>query len=113
ALEAVLEDLHVAGTIHRLDGVNPVVGRLGEKHVLAELFPVPRLLPERDVHELRRVDFVVAGGALTLPHVADQALEDTPALRVPEDGARRLLLQVEEIELAADAPVIALLRLLQ
>ena len=113
AAQAVLEDLHVPRAVHGLDGVQPLVRGLGEKHVLAELLQVPGLLPQSRVHELRRTDFFVAGGALALAHVGDQRLEHGPALGMPEHRARRLLLQMKEIELLADAAVIALLRLLE
>ena len=46
---------------------------------------------------------------LPLAHVADQLLEDLPALGMPEHRARRLFLQVEQVELAADAAMVALL----
>src|SRR4029077_16568283 len=53
-----------------------------------------------------------ARGALTLAHVTDQGLKYEPAFGMPEHRSRRLLLQMKEIKLAADAAVIALFRLL-
>ena len=50
---------------------------------------------------------------LPLAHVGDQLLEDLPALRMPEHRARRLFLQMEQVELAADAAMVALLGLLE
>ena len=89
-LQPLVEDLDVPGAIHRLDGIDPLVRRLRHVHVLAELLDVPGLHPQLAVHDLRRVHFLVAGLALPLPHVADQLLEQRPALRVPEHGARAL-----------------------
>ena len=50
ALDAALEDLHVAGAIHRLDRVMPAVLGLRGEHVLAEGLPMARCLPEHAVH---------------------------------------------------------------
>ncbi len=67
--------------------------------------------PQRLVENLRRVDFrVVAGQAAA--HVSDQRLEDGPALGVPEHYPRAFLLEVKQIELAAQLAVVALLGLL-
>ena len=113
AADALLEDLHVARAVHRLDGVQPLVRRARHEHVLAELLQVARLLPQRGVHDLRRVDFLEAGALLRLAHVADQALEDAPALGMPEHRAGRLFLHVEQVELAADLAMVALLGLFE
>ena len=88
-------------------------GRLGHEHVFAEIRDVTGLHPQLAVHDFRRVDLQVPRRVLALAHVGDQLLEQRPALRVPEHRARRLLLQMEQVELLADAPVIALLRLLE
>ncbi len=63
--------------------------------------------------ELRRVDLLVPAGTQQPPHVALDLLVDEPALLVPEHHARRLFLEVEEIELAPEAPVVAPLGLFQ
>ena len=47
AAQPVLEDLHVPRAVHGLDGVDALIGRLGEVHVLAELLQVPGLPPQR------------------------------------------------------------------
>ncbi|MDF9793714.1 hypothetical protein M2440_004415 [Methylorubrum extorquens] len=113
----MLEDLHVAGAVHRLQGEPALVlgllaGGLGREHVLAVPAPVAGGLPQRFVEDLRRVHLgVVALQAAA--HIGDQLLEDRPALGVPEHDARPLLLEVEEIHLLAQPPVIAALGLLQ
>ena len=62
-LQAVLEDLHVPGAVHRLDRVDAlvVVAMLREEHHLAILLHVAGGDPQRGIHELRRVDLDVAG----------------------------------------------------
>ena len=109
----MLEDLDVARAVHGLDGVEPLVRGLGEIHVLAELLHVARLPPELRVHELRGAHLLVPGGGLPLAHVPNERLEHGPAPRMPEHRARRLLLQVKQVEVLADAAVIALLRFLE
>ena len=58
ALDALVEDLHVAGAVHGLERVHPLLVRvllvdLRDEHVLAVLVPVARGLPELAVDDLR------------------------------------------------------------
>src|SRR5262245_2991499 len=107
--QAVLEDLDVAGAVHRLDGeLALVLGHRGE-HVFAEGLPMAGGLPQRLVQELRAVHFAIADRILPPAHVIDESLEQLPAFRMPEDDAGTLLLEVEEVHLASELAVIALL----
>jgi hypothetical protein len=101
----------VARAVHRLERVGALL-RLGEEHVVLVVVPVPGLLPQRHVQDLRAAHLAVAGVAVDLAHVLLDRLPQRPALRVPEDQARRLLLQVEQVLLLRDPPVVALLGLL-
>ncbi len=113
ALQAVLVDLHVAGAVHRLAAEDALVGQHGREHVLAVVLPVARKLPEVLLHHVGRVDLHVAGALLRAAHVGDQGLEQRPALRMPEHRARRLLLEMEKVHLAAELAVVALLGFLE
>src|SRR5438552_951957 len=98
--------------VHRLE-TEDLVFRLHEEHVLAEVLPVPRLLPELLVDEDRRRDLRIAA---RIERLADEPLElahDRPAVGQPERRARRHLVEDKEIELAPELAVVALLRLLQ
>jgi len=64
--------------------------------------------PQGLVEDLRRVDFTVVAGEPSA-HVGNQALEDAPALGMPEHHAGTFLLEVKQIEFAAQLPVVALL----
>ena len=64
-------------------------------------------LPQRTVEHLRRVDFLVTAGLLAPTHIADQRLEQRPALGVPEHRARAFLLEVEQPHLASEPAMIA------
>ena len=113
ALQAVLEDLHMARAVHRLERepalvLGLVAGRLRREHVLAIPVPVAGGLPQRLVEDLRRVDLAVVAGQAPA-HIGDQRLEDGPALGVPEHHARAFLLEMEQVELAAELAVVALL----
>ena len=111
--QPLLEDLHVAGAVHRLDRIDALVRGLRREHVFAEFFPVARSLPKTAIHELGTVDLLEARGLLFLAHVADQRLEDAPALRMPEHRTGSLFLHVKQIEFAADLAVIAFLGLFE
>src|SRR5215210_2514065 len=108
----MLEDLDMAGAVHRLEHEGALVLRLGNEHILAERLPMARGLPQRLVENLGRVDlFVIL--IEPPPHISDQLLEDRPALWVPEDDARSLLLEVKQVHLAPEPAVVAALRLLE
>ena len=68
--------------------------------------------PQLEIDELRRVDLDIARVGLPAADVVLENLEQRPALGMPEHRARRLLLEVEEVHLAAELPVVAFLRLL-
>src|SRR3546814_356869 len=110
--DLLLEDLHVTGAVHRLHSQDALLG-LGDEHVLVELLPVSRGLPQRAVDELRCPHLDVAGGLQAAAQVGLHRAVARPALRVPEHRSGGLLLQVEEVHLPPEAPVIALLGLLQ
>ncbi|MNS68801.1 hypothetical protein D3C72_1020910 [compost metagenome] len=110
--QAVVEDLHMARAVHRLDRVVALL-RLRDEHVLLVVLPVAGLFPERTVHHLRRAHLVVAGFAQAAAHVLLDGLPHLPALRVPEHHARRLFLQVEQVERLAQLAVVALLGFFQ
>jgi hypothetical protein len=122
AAKPLVEDLHVAGAVHRLqreDALLVVFEEfaqaflvLAQIHVLAELLPVARRLPQLAIDELRRLHFLIAGGVELPSQVALQRAPERPALRVPEHHARGFFLLVEEAHLAAEAAVVALFGLL-
>ncbi len=98
--------------VHRLEPPGLALV-LDEEHVLAELLPVAGGDPELRVVDQRRLHLDVAA-ARVLP--AAEILERVPdhhALRVPERRARRVLVEVDEVELDAEAAMVAPLRLLE
>ena len=107
------EDLHVSGAVHGLEREHPAVLGLRGEHVLAERLPVAGRLPQAAVHELRGVDLDVAGRALTLADVVDEPAKEPLALRMPERGPRRLVLEMEQIHLAPEPAMVAALGLLE
>ena len=107
ALDALLEYLHVARAVHRLQREQPVLRRLGHEHMLAELLPMARGLPERAVEELRRLHLDISVRIEAHAHIVFADAEQRPALGHPEDRAGGLFLQVEQAHLAPDAAVVA------
>jgi predicted TIM-barrel fold metal-dependent hydrolase len=97
ALLAVVEDLHVARAVHRLDGQDLALDRLAREHVLAELLPVAGALPQLAVQHLGRLDLDVAVGVQPAAHVGLHRAVQRPALGVPEDHPLGLFLHVEEV----------------
>jgi len=73
---------------------------------------VTRLLPQRAIDDLRRLHFLVAMLADDPAHVLLDLLPQRPTLGMPEHHARCLVLDMEEIELATELAVVALLSLL-
>src|SRR5437016_3664154 len=98
--------------VHRLERkpalVLGLVARgLRREHVLAVPVPVARGLPQDLVENLRRVDLAIVAGQPPA-HIGNDRLEDGPALGMPEHHARTFLLEVEEVELAAEPAMVAL-----
>src|SRR5260370_26979104 len=67
-----------------------------------------RGFPQSLVEDLWRVALAVIAGE-PAAHIGDQSLEDGPALGVPEHHARAFLLEMEQVELAAEFAMVALL----
>ena len=117
--QAVLEDLDMAGAVHRLQRIDALVLRLGvvaggarHEHVLAIPAPMAGDFPQVLVEHLRRADLLIVGGEAAA-HVGDQGLEQRPALGMPEHRARPLLLEMEQVHLARELAVVALFGLLE
>ncbi len=107
------EQEHVPGTVHRLDPERrPVLAR-DQEHVLAERLPVPRRLPQLLVVDQRRLHLDVAPPLVLAPPQRLELVEDDHPLRMPERRPRRVLVEVEEVELHAETAVVTALRLLQ
>ena len=69
--------------------------------------------PQLPVHQLRRVHLEIAGVGLTAADVVLQRLEQRPALRMPEHRAGRFFLEMEQVHLAAEPAMVALLGFLE
>src|SRR6266581_892704 len=110
-VQALVVNQKVSGTVHRLDRVVALL-RLGGEHVFPVVLPVARFLPQAAVQDLRAVHFEIAVVPVDATHVLLDLLPDRPALRMPEHHARGFFLEMEKIQLRAQPPVVALLRLL-
>ncbi|EKD61350.1 MAG: hypothetical protein ACD_54C00275G0001 [uncultured bacterium] len=111
--QALIEDLHMAGAVHRLQRVDAFfLGtffvHLDDEHILAVGFPVAGFLPQHTVNHLRRLDFLIARRLLTAAHVIFKLAIHRPAVRVPEHHAGGFVLNVEQVHLAAQLAVVAL-----
>ena len=82
-----------------------------EEHVLLVLAPMPRDFPQRLVVEQRCFDLLIAV-ALHLAEIAVQRVDHGRATFRPEGGARRERVEEEQVQLLAQASMVALLRFL-
>ena len=109
--------LGVVYTFVKVLGVFAIFGTafidFDNEHRFLELFPVARHLPQLAVDDLRRVHFDIAASPLLAAHVILQFGVDRPAVRMPENLARRLFLHVEQAHFAAQLAVIAFGRFFQ
>src|SRR3546814_4134804 len=80
AVQALVEHLDVAGAVHRLHRVGPLLG-LGEEHVVLVVVPVAGFLPKLDVEDLRAAHLAIAGVAVHAAHVLLRSEEHTSELQ--------------------------------
>src|SRR5439155_26930002 len=114
AAQPVAEEEHVTGAVHRLQGeLLLVLLALDEEHVLPVVLVVARGDVGVDVVEERRLNLDVAAAQVLATAQVLEAVPDHHPLRVPERRARRVLLEVKEVELDAEPAVVAALRLLE
>ena len=71
------------------------------------VLPVAGFFPEGFVHNLGSFHFLVTGGIEFAAHVLLDGLPQRPAARVPEYHAGGFVLQMEQIQLLAQAAVVA------
>ena len=104
--EPALVDEGALWAVHRLEAEGLAFG-LQDEHAVLVVGPVARLLPQLLVDQHRRADLLVAAPVLDL---ADRRFQRSPqalALGVPEGRAGADVVEAEEIELHAEAAMIA------
>ncbi len=106
-----LVDDRALGAVHRLERERLALG-LDEEHVVPVEIPVAGLLPELLVDQHRGADLVVAAPVLQLAHRRLERPPDPPALGVPEGRPGADVVEAEQVEGDAQAPVVALAGLL-
>ena len=111
-LDPLLEDQDMARAVHGLQRIFAFL-RLRDEHVFAVLFPVPGLLPQTLVEQLRALDFLVAIVLINAAHVLLHALPQGPTLWVPENQSRRMVVNMKQVQFAAQFAVVTLLGLFQ
>ncbi len=104
---AALVDQQAAGAVHGLHRVRLLVD-LGEVHVLLVVVPVAAALPELAAQDHRGADLLVAGAHVLGAPEVHHRVPEAHALGVEEREAGALLVEAEEVEVPADAPVVAL-----
>src|SRR5690349_12314983 len=109
ASKPVAEDQYVARAVHRLDREYPFIAAFGDEHVLSEVLPMAGGFPQAAIEQQWSADFLISSRVEPAAHVSFDCPVEGPAFRMPEDAADRLLTQMEEIELAAEAAMVALL----
>ena len=106
-----LVDQDLLRAVHRLQPGDMVVV-VEHEHVVLVVVPVARGLPQLLAHEAGGAHLVEAGLAADLARPVLERPPEGHAARVKERRGRRLGVEGEEVELAADLAVIPLLRLL-
>ena len=111
APELAAEEEHVTRAVHRLQPEGLLVLR-DQEHVVAVLLPVARDLPELGVVDERRLHLEIAAPRVLASAEILELVPDHHAPGMPERRAGRVLVEVDEVELASEPPVVTALRLL-
>ena len=102
----------VRGAIHGFETETGPL-RLEQEHVFLVLLIVARLLPQVEVEDVGRDDFLIATHPILLPDHRHQLVVNVSSSRIPESAARSQAEMREEILRLADQPMVATLCLLQ
>src|SRR5437763_5389024 len=113
AAQPVPKDQHMARAVHRLDREYPLVPAFGDEHVFPEVLPMSGGFPQATVKQQRSLHLLVTGRVELAAHIILDDAEQLPAPGVPEDAADRLFLQMEQVELASEAAMVAALGFLE
>ena len=115
--QALIENLHMTGTIHRLQRQHAVffifIFHARHEHVFAEFFPMAGSFPKLAIHKLRCLYFLIIGDIQAAAHIGFHRAIKPPALGVPKDRTHRFILQVKQAHFLADLAVVALFRFFQ
>ena len=111
-MQPALVDEHAARAVHGLDGVVGVV-YFRDIHIVLVVVPVPRPVPQVLVEDHGRFDLLVSARHVLFAPVIDKQVVQEHAFRQEEGEARALLVDVEQVQLAAELAVIALFGLLE
>src|SRR5271165_4731331 len=116
-------DKRMARTVHWLERVPvmPSVGAAidcrfaalgvsGYKHVLAEVVPMARLMPQFVLEDLRRNHLVVPVSPIEPPDVIDQLVVDDGSLRHEESASGAYRIEKKQPHVASDLAMIPLAR---
>ena len=102
-------DVRALGAVHRLEAERLAFG-LDQEHVVPIEVPVAGLPPQALADEDRGADLLIAAPLLKLAHGRLQGAPDALALGVPEGRAGADVVEAVQVELDAEAPMVALLR---
>ncbi len=111
-LDALLVDQDMSRAVHWLQRIVTLF-RLRGEHVFPVLVPVPCLFPERSIQDLRPFDLQVTVVPVNTAHVLLNFLPNRPTLGMPENGAGRVIVDVEEVQLASQLAMVTFFGLLQ
>ena len=112
AFQALLKDLHVSRTVHRLQGEDAFLG-FRRVHVLLKGFPMARHFPEFAVEQLRRMHFFIARIIQPLTHVILKQAVERPSFVVPKWHTSGLFLEMKQVHLPAQPAVVTFFRFFQ
>ncbi len=107
AAPAALVDEQPTGAVHGLHRVRLLVD-LGEVHVLLVVVPVAAALPQLAAQDHRGADLLVAGSHVLGAPEVDHRVPQAHAPGVEEGEAGPLFVEAEQVEVPADAAVVAL-----
>src|ERR1035437_7247181 len=106
--QPALVDERALGAVHRFEAEGLPLG-LEDEHAVLVVGPVARLLPQLLVDEHGRSHFLVAAPVLDLTNCGLEGPPQALALGVPEGRAGADVVEAEQIQLDAEAAMIALL----